>query len=714
MNRFAFITAAVIAAASGAAADDLTVRSGEHEGFTRLVVHVPQDTGWVLKHTKNGARLHVALKDATYDISSVFRRLTQDRLTAMSQAKPGAALELEFGCDCVASAYLFKNTMIVIDIAPGTLPPSLISDVPLPVLPENRKQEPAPGSEQALDTLALPLLNQNANGFEDQLSTRLLQGADRDIIDLNIAAVGPRASTSKQEVFLPSDLEMNIQVTSILDDLEGLLGPDIPELKKRRDCVSSDELAFEDWSDGRPFAVQAAYLRSELYQEFDTVDTHKAMELAKLYAYSGFGAEAMTALNLLADQSLETDRVAAIGRVLDNGPLTENNPFAGLQRCDSDAALWAALTEGNLREDANLTAIEQSFVRLPDHLRRHVGPALSDILVDGKELEAARRVLRSVDRVNTQTNASLAHAKASVASAEGDAPKTEALLTEAIEASDATFEAPIALARLVDKRWRERGAISPKELELADSYTVEFRHADIGEMMQRTHAVALSLGQEFDAALDALAELPEDEDTTDALNRVVLILTERAEDATFSRRILALPQKQADGLTTDTAIAVANRLTELGFSRQARALANRPQDRLRTDELARVRARAALLDQRPHQALLELEDDHTEEAIDLRAEALQAAGKFAAAGALMRDAGRTDDASRLYWLADQTDEAELAQSEKFDLVIKSTLGLTAEVGRLPDTPLADAENLLRDSAETRQMIADLLGTLVEN
>ncbi|MDX1742015.1 MAG: hypothetical protein R3186_00245 [Ruegeria sp.] len=714
MNRFALITAAMIAAASGAAAKDLTVRSGEHESFTRLVVHVPPDTGWVLKHTRNGARLHVALKDATYKSGSVFRRLTQNRLTAVSQAKPGAALELEFGCDCVASAYLFKKTMIVIDIAPGSLPPSLISDVPLPVLPEARKEDPAPESELVMDTLALPLLNLNANRFEDQLSTRLLQGADRDIVDLNIAAVGPRASTSKQEVFVPPDLEMNIQVTSILDDLEGLLGADIPELERRRDCVPSDELAFKDWSDSRPFAVQVAQLRSELFQEFDTVDTQKALELAKLFAYSGFGAEAMAALNLLEDQSPETERVAAIGRVLDNGPLNENNPFSGLQRCDSDAALWAVLTEGQLQEDANLTAIEQSFVRLPDHLRRHVGPALSDILVNGEELDAARRVLRSVDRVNTETNASLAHAKASVASAEGDASKTEALLTEAIESSDATFEAPLALARLVDKRWRERGAISPKELELADSYTVEFRHADIGEMMKRTLAVALSLGQEFDAALDALAELPENEDTADALDRVVLILTERAEDATFSRRILALPKKQSDSLTTDTAIAVANRLAALGFSKQARALANRPQDRLRRDELAQVRARAALLGQRPHQALLELADDHTDEAIDLRAEALQAVGDFAAAGALMRDAGRPDEASRLYWLADQTDEADLAQSEKFDLVIKSTRGLTAEVDRLPETPLADAETLLRDSAETRQRVADLLGTLVKN
>ncbi|CUK07775.1 hypothetical protein RUE5091_02989 [Ruegeria denitrificans] len=714
MIRFAFLVATFITGATGAAAQDLTVRSGEHEGYTRLVVQVPPDTGWVLKQKKNGARLNVALKDATFQTGSVFQRLTQNRLAAISQAEPGGVLELEFGCDCVASAFLFKNTMIVVDIAPGTFLPPLTSDIPAPIFPKNLKENEKSAPKQSIDALALPLLNLNANGFEDQLSARLLQGADRGIVDLNISPVGPRASAGNQSQFMPPEVELNVQVTSILDELNGLLGPDIPMVKRRPPCISSAELAFDDWSDDRPFPEQAAQLRSGLYQEFDAIDKKRALKLAKLYAHSGFGAEAISALDLLGEQSLEAKRIAAIAHVLDKGPLTEDNPFQGLQRCDGDAVLWAALSEGHLQEDANLTAIEQSFARLPDHLRRHTGPALSDILVSGDKLEAARRVLRSVDRVRTQTSASVVQAKAKIAAAERDALRTANLLTEVIETSDATLEAPLALARLIDKRWLERGSVSPQELDLAESYTVEFRRADIGPMMQRTHAVALSLSQEFDASLELVTELPEDAESADALNRVVSILTERADDATFLHRILSLPAAQSRGLTTDTAIAVADRLIALGFSRQAYALAKRPQDRLRRGKRARLRAKALLLDQRPHQALLELADNQTDEANMLRAEALIIAGDYAAAGDLIRSSGLVDDANRLFWLADQPDHADLEINAKFNQVVVTTQHLTDGTARLPETPLADAENLLRDSAETRQRIADLFAILSQD
>ena len=141
---------------------------------------------------------------------------------------------------------------------------------------------------QSFDQLPLPLLSLNATGLEEQLATRLLQGADRDIIDLNITPVGPRTSGRSQNFFVPSDLERNIYVTSILDSLNGLLGPDVPHLVRRPPCVSSAELGFDGWTDNRPFPEQTAALRSDLFQEFDIIDKERALKLARLYAHSGF------------------------------------------------------------------------------------------------------------------------------------------------------------------------------------------------------------------------------------------------------------------------------------------------------------------------------------------------------------------------------------------------------------------------------------------
>ncbi|WP_051927571.1 hypothetical protein [Ruegeria halocynthiae] len=711
MTRIAFLALFLTAAATGGVAQEVTVRSGEHDGYTRLVAQVPQGTEWAVTQTKNGARLQVALDDVVFQTGSIFQRLTQNRLAAVSQVNPGAALEMEFGCDCAASAFLFKDTMIVVDIAPGTALPPISKDIPPLTLPKAARVEKPLIPTHPLDPLTLPLLGLNARGFEEQLSTRLLQGADRDIVDLNIAPAGPRASVDDHSLFIPPGAELNINVTSVLDDLNGLLGPDIPQLEKRPPCVSSAELGFDKWTDNRPFLEQVSALRSGLFHEFDTIDKARALQLAKLYAYSGFGAEALRALDLLKVQSEDTSRVAAIAQILDDTRLTAPNPFAGLQRCESDSALWATLTEGHLQEDANLTAIEQSFARLPDHLRRYIGPTLAEILVNRQEIEAARRVLRSVDRVETQTSPSAVQAKAKVATAEGDAPRTEALLKEVITTSDAALEAPLALARLVDKRWLDRGAVSPQELGLAASYTVEFRRSEIGPQMLRTHAVALSLANEHDAALNLAGELPENADSAETLNRVMLVLTERADDTTFLRRALSLPKKHIQGLTTDTAIAVADRLASLGFSKSVLKLARRPQDKLRRGARARLRARAALLDQRPHQAMLELADDPSDKAVQLRATAMQAVGDFRAAGDLMRITGDPDAANRLFWLADLPDEADPNTDTKFSQVVQATQSLSRAPSRQAQKPLADAASLLQDSADTRQRIGELLATL---
>jgi len=95
----------------------------------------------------------------------------------------------------------------------------------------------------------------------------------------------------------------------------------------------------------------------------------------------------------------------------------------------------------------------------------------------------------------------------------------------------------------------------------------------------------------------------------------------------------------------------------------------------------------------------------------LRAEALRAAGEFATAGGLLQATGQLDEANRLFWLADQLPGIDLNSGLKFDRVIQTTQDLSTPPSRLPETPLADAANLLRDSAETRQRITELFTAL---
>ena len=686
-------------------AQTVPIRSGEHSGYTRLVAQVPVNTKWLVQHTKNGARLSVEMDGVEFETGTVFRRLTQNRLISVSQKAPGAALDLEFGCECVARAFLYKDTMIVVDIAPGKKPLPLQDGIPPLSLPKAIKQEGTPPVSSSLTGLHFPLLNLNVDQLENQLSTQMLQGADRNLLDLNLAPVPPSTSS------MPSDLEANINVTSILNDLNGLLGPDLLQATQKPACISDAELGFEQWTKEGSFPEQVAVLRVKLFQEFDHIDPIVVVKLAKLYAYYGFGAESQKTLDLLNQQTLETSRISTISRVLDGASASASNPFSGMQGCKGNAALWAVLTENTLAQDAQIDSIEQSFTRLPRHIRRLVGPQLSDILTRANQLEAARRVTRAVDRIETQPSVGANIAKAGIAEAEGKDTQAKAHLTEVTSAPEAKLDAPLALARLIEKRWSERGAATEQEIELLAAYSAEFRKSEVGPSLIRAQAVALSLGGEFDRAVDISSEIALVDERKAALNRVWVILTERADDTTFLRRALSFSDETSQELKTETALAVAERLTLLGFAKPALALVNQTNEERHRSERAILRARAAILSGRPHQALLELGEDSSDTAIQIKRQALEETGSFQDAADLMKDAGQIDTASRLYWLADAAEAIDSHQTEKYAKISENSEKLGAPPARVPDKPLADAESLLLDSQDARQRIKDILGAL---
>ncbi|WP_170789524.1 tetratricopeptide repeat protein [Ruegeria lacuscaerulensis] len=702
---------AVLLAANGATAREATVRSGEHEDYTRLVIQVPPGTGWVLTQTKYGARLNVTLEDVHFETTSVFRRLSQNRLSAISQAEPGGPLEMQFGCECAASAFLYQDTMIVVDIAIAQALPPIGADIPPPILPQANRDTGLLAAAQNRNVLPMPALPTPLLGFEDRLSERLLQGADRGIVDLELAQVGPRSSIFDGATEGPADPTGNISVSTVLDELNGLLGPDLIGFEQEPACISDTELGFGTWGGSADFPQQIATLRSGLFQEFDRVNQDTALSLAKLYAFYGFGAEAMQALALVEDPDADVNRVAAIAQYLDAGHVADDNPFGGLQRCGGDVALWAVLMAGELSAEANLDRVEQSFSRLPTHLRRQFGPDLSEILVDAGRLEATRRVLRSVDRAGIQNASDTTRAKAKVAAAEGDAPKAEALLNDVVASSGPNLDAPLALARLIENRWVDRGAASPEEVALAASFSNEFRKSEIEPQLKRAHAVALSLTQEFDLAFDAALEIPAEQERLATLNRISHILVERADDITFLRRALEFASGDTQDLSTDTAVALANRLVKLGFPGPALALSNRPQDTVQRSERARIRARSALQTQRPHQAMLELEGDSSEEALRIRHQAMQALGDFDTAGELSRTLGQAEQADRNFWLADRPEAIDQEEETQFGLVSKATQVLITPPVSQPDKPLAEAADLLQDSVEAREKITELLTIL---
>ncbi|MDA7965203.1 hypothetical protein [Ruegeria sp.] len=695
--------------ASGTMAQTVRVRSGEHDGYTRLVFQIPPGTDWDLASHQNGARLAVALKDATFETDAVFSRLSAGRLTSVLQPEPGAPLELDFGCDCVATAFLHRQTMVVVDIAPGafTPPPDIAALPPLLPKPDVTKPRAAhPGVE-----LPASLLQLQRRGFETQLMSRLLQGADREVVDLNLANVGARQSGYFGPIQSPADLPENLHVSTILDEIPGLDQSALLQVETRPKCIADAELGFDTWTGTQPFAQHVAELRGGLFQEFDRLDIETAEKLAKLYTYFGFGAEAVQVMQLVPKRDAKWDRIEAMARFIDDQQIARSNPFFDQQRCGGDAALWAVLTEGYLAKDAKLNSIEHSFTRLPQHLKVQFGPLLSEILIEADRLESAHRILRAVDRVNDTDDPELVLAKASIAEAEGDDQQATDLLTKAATAPEATDEAPLALARLIEKRWSDRGAITGQELDLAAAYAVQFRNSESGPMMARAHVLALALNQEFGAAFGRFPAGMEDKAWHRTHDQVLQLLAERGDDVSFLRHVLTLSMTEREGMTIETAMALSDRLTQLGFAELGFEMANRPADKAHRADRTRLRARASIYEDRPRHALLELAGERSEPAMRLRAQALIKSQDFAGAALILKEIGETDAAERNFWRAGLIEEAQTETPGMYGNLAGLSQALTDPIARQPEKPLADATALLEASSLTRSQINDMFNML---
>lgn len=83
MRALIGMAAMVTMLAGTAGAQSIAVRSGEHEGFTRLVLTLPRSSEWRLSRTDDGYALSLAEKGMRFDLSDVFRLIPRSRLAAI-------------------------------------------------------------------------------------------------------------------------------------------------------------------------------------------------------------------------------------------------------------------------------------------------------------------------------------------------------------------------------------------------------------------------------------------------------------------------------------------------------------------------------------------------------------------------------------------------------------------------------------------------------
>lgn len=704
-----------------AMAATVTLKSGEHDGFTRLVLQLPLGADWSLSRQARRADLRITGATVDFDLSTVFDRIPRSRLARLAPGTADGVLRMHLDCACQVRGFIEGDRFLVIDIAdpnpatsaadnpilpyrfarlpsPNAAVGELAVGMPVPVGPQ--PTEPATDNRASLPPIVPDLSIPDT--AESQLIQQVLRASGQGLLELRVV---PEAAI-RSDAGAPGAAE-NVSI----------LPATAPEPAARVEHPGSacpwDGLTVYDWGDDRSFSAQMARYQSALVTEFDRIDPEAAMALARAYLFFGFGAEARAVLDLAAANSPQVPLLRSLSWLLDGESPAAPGPLAGHQHCEGDVAFWSALAEPVDKARVNRAAVLRGFARLPAHLRHHLGPVLASRFTDIDDRSTADALLRIAARTGAGPDPAALLAKAATDRLRDDPAAATAKLRQV--AGSGAEQAPRALIALVTAQYQDRATVDPGMADLIAAYALELRQSTLGPDLRRTQALALALTGRFDDAMAAIEEVTE-RDGRDAaraaLEPVLTLMTEDAGDIVFLRHVLPMAPDEFS-ITAALTNALARRLLDLGFAEHAGHLLAAAEDGDVSEARRLLRAETALGRGLPHRTMVELLGLDGPEPARLRAAAMAQTGNYAAFSDYMLRAQDRDAALRGLWLTGSSVEDVDGGDGDGDGHYERIAGLSRRiVSEDPETqtlpPLAQARALLDGSLSLRTDIARLL------
>lgn len=114
-----------------AQAAPVQVTSGEHPGFTRLVMQYGGAVNWQLGRTLDGYALRVQEERPDYDLAKAFDLIGKGRLAAIWPDPATGDLHFGIACACYAIPFEFRPGIVVVDLYDGTPPKGSSFEQPL-------------------------------------------------------------------------------------------------------------------------------------------------------------------------------------------------------------------------------------------------------------------------------------------------------------------------------------------------------------------------------------------------------------------------------------------------------------------------------------------------------------------------------------------------------------------------------------------------------
>jgi hypothetical protein len=585
----------------GVAARTIPVQSGEHDGFSRLVLELGAGADWSFGRTEDGYALRAGGAGRGFDVSKVYDLIPRTRIAAVWADPETGALRLRIGCACYAQPFEFQPGVLVIDVREGRAPPGSSFEEPLdgvavpelarpsgarprrrpgpaggdaltaaPALPVARPADGRPetydwaqhvigGPQRPGPALEFPLSDRqgrpDVTALRDGLLRQLSDGAARGIVQLELpegkAAKAAEASEAGAQLRVGQDLGLVVLPGGTEDARTRLTAEGAA-------CPEDARLDLAAWGAEGRVMTTIAPMRQGLLGEFDRPDPAAVDRAIRYYLSLGFGAEARQMLAAFDTPVADRDLLDAMARIMD-GEEDPTHVFAALSACRTAAALWAALETPDLAAlpDLQTDAVVRSFSALPPHLRRFLGPVLAERFIVLGDTGTARALTDAMLRVPGAADPEMRLTGTKVDLAMGATQEAEAGLEGLVAENSAAT--PAALIALAEARAADGGAVDQAGIGSLQAFVQEYRGSDLEPELRRALVIALATAGEFDAAFTAARDLAE------PVPDLWRILAERGPDGAVL--IHAVLPQGADLPPVDAGLRrlFARRLTGLGL-----------------------------------------------------------------------------------------------------------------------------------------------------
>ena len=692
------------------------VTSGEHNDFSRLVVTLPEAMDWRFGRAEDGYTLSVAGSDLEYDLTKVFNRIPKTRLADVAQIPGRSDLHVVAACACHATAFAFRPSIIVIDIRSGPPPSDSPFEADLVSLSQERAMEtlvsqaetpPAEPDDAApaLDWVArlsevdpppapFPPEIALATGFRESLAQQLGSAASQGLVDLSPPVTQPISNPSAPEK--PASFRV---VTEAGIDLR-LGNKDAPEIAEAANCFADEVIDLPAWGgeDDPPQILSS--IHQSLITDAERIPAEQLVIAAQKYLYLGFGVEARQALSQLDAPKAEDEAKISMAFILEGGGESKS-AFAGMENCNSAAALWAVLARDHLRPSEAIAsgAIVRSFATLPLHLRKLLAARLMDRLLEQGDRDAAEMVRATIARAETDVPTSLQLAQARLDLQDDATERAEGALNEV--AARAGPDEPEALVTLVDVALEQNGVVSADRIAMIETLAMQNRNQPVGKRLQRALVISYALAGEFPRAKSHLADAP------DAEGIFWSLLAKAGGDADLLS-LGFLPPSDATPVAPESAVSIAGRLLDLGFSQQSLEWLNQlALEGVPQSETVRLLTAKAQLAQRDPRAALEAIAGLGAVADPLRAQAFRDLGRMDEAVALLQARGDSEDLLNLQRVNRRWADVAKQEAESWSLAADLAVAPATEVPNSGIT-LAYAQSVAASAESSRQILDRLL------